>query len=103
MQESKKVNDGYDPTSSPRPEDLVAGLPRSKEPFHDDEHDGIGASLTNTHTHVKQNVVDIPMRYRLLAFSMILFFSTGSAFSEATLGPLKSTLLKQLKINSASI
>lgn len=45
---------------------------------------------------------DIPWRYRLLAFSMILFFATSSSFCESTLGPLKSTLVKELKITSES-
>lgn len=45
----------------------------------------------------------IPLRYRLLAFSMILFFATSSSFCEATLGPLKGTLIKQLGINSGSL
>ncbi|GFZ49838.1 hypothetical protein JCM24511_07241 [Saitozyma sp. JCM 24511] len=43
----------------------------------------------------------IPLRYRLLAFSMIIFFSTGSSYYENVLSPLKSTLLKELKINNA--
>jgi hypothetical protein len=42
----------------------------------------------------------IPLRYRLLAFSMIILFSTGSSYYENVLSPLKSTLLKELKINS---
>lgn len=33
---------------------------------------------------------------------MIIFFATGSSFAEGTLGPLKSTLVKNLKINSKS-
>lgn len=44
----------------------------------------------------------IPMKYSLLAFSMIVFFATGSSFAEGTLGPLKSTLRKELKISSES-
>lgn len=44
----------------------------------------------------------IPQRYRWIAFSMIIFFATGSSFAEGTLGPLKSTLVKNLKINSKS-
>lgn len=47
-----------------------------------------------------QTSVVIPQKYRWIAFSMIIFFATGSGFSEGTLGPLKSTLIKQLKINS---
>lgn len=50
----------------------------------------------------KTKAVDIPMKYRWTAFAFILVYSTGAAFAEATLGPLKSTLLKELKINSES-
>lgn len=42
----------------------------------------------------------IPLRMRLLAFSFVLFFSTGAAFAESTIGPLKSTLRRELNINS---
>ena len=43
----------------------------------------------------------IPLRYRLIAFAMILMFSTGSSYAEAVLSPLKSTLRKELHINNA--
>jgi len=43
----------------------------------------------------------IPLRYRLAVFFMILVFATGSSYAEATLSPLKSTLVKKLKINNA--
>ena len=42
----------------------------------------------------------IPMRYRLAAFSMILFFATGSSYCESTISPIKSILRKELKITS---
>jgi hypothetical protein len=42
----------------------------------------------------------IPMKYRIMAVSFILFFSTGAAFAEVTMGPLKSTLQKKLDLNS---
>lgn len=45
---------------------------------------------------------EIPMRYRLAAFSMILFFATGSSYCESTISPIKSILRKQLKITSRS-
>lgn len=92
QRETKKID--YESPDSPGPEDLVNNLALSKE-----GHEGPGAPLT---TRVRQNVVDIPMKYRIGAFVFILFFSTGSAFAEATIGPLKSTLLKQLEINSES-
>jgi hypothetical protein len=46
------------------------------------------------------SVTQIPLHMRLIAFSFVLFFSTGAAFAESTIGPLKSTLLRELKINS---
>lgn len=45
----------------------------------------------------------IPNRYRWTAFALVIFFATGSSFAEAVLGPLKSTLLKQLRINSECV
>lgn len=45
----------------------------------------------------------IPLKYRLTAVAMILFISTGTAFAEVTMGPLKSTLQRELGLNSASI
>lgn len=48
------------------------------------------------------HVSDIPTKYRLIALSCILFMTTGASFAESTLGPLKSTFMKELDINSAS-
>ena len=45
----------------------------------------------------------IPLRYRLFAFSMIIFFNTSSSFSESTLSPLKSTIRKELGVTSTLI
>ena len=44
----------------------------------------------------------IPLKYRLMALAMVLFISTGTAFAEVTMGPLKSTLQRELKLNSRS-
>ena len=46
------------------------------------------------------NVVDIPWKYRIPAFCLILVWGTGASFADVTIGPLKSTLIKQLGINS---
>lgn len=43
---------------------------------------------------------EIPLRTKLVAYSMIIFFSTGAFLSESTLGPLKSTLKSNLNITS---
>ncbi|QRV76658.1 major facilitator superfamily transporter [Ceratobasidium sp. AG-Ba] len=42
-----------------------------------------------------------PWRWRIIAWLFALSLAVGSSFSESTLGPLKSTLIKQLKINNA--
>lgn len=49
---------------------------------------------------IPHQVTDTPLKYRLIALSCILFFTTGAAFAESTLGPLKSTFVRELKINS---
>ncbi|WVQ95901.1 hypothetical protein IAU59_003000 [Kwoniella sp. CBS 9459] len=45
--------------------------------------------------------VVIPWKYRLMAFSMIIFFATGSSFLENIAAPLKSTFRKELGITNA--
>jgi hypothetical protein len=59
----------------------------------DSDKDGILAEHPEGH---------IPMKLRIMAFAFILFFSTGAAFAEVTMGPLKSTLQKKLDLNSMS-
>jgi hypothetical protein len=50
----------------------------------------------------KQQTDDIPWRYRIAAGLMIMLFAFGSSLSETTLGPLKSTLRKELDVTSKS-
>ncbi|CAE6457712.1 unnamed protein product [Rhizoctonia solani] len=42
-----------------------------------------------------------PWRWRIIAMLFALSLAVGSSFSEATLGPLKSTLIKELHITNA--
>ncbi|WRT69852.1 uncharacterized protein IL334_006843 [Kwoniella shivajii] len=50
----------------------------------------------------KEEIVDdIPWKYRLLAFSMIIFFATGSSFLDGITSPLKSTFKKELNVSNA--
>ncbi|CAE6400123.1 unnamed protein product [Rhizoctonia solani] len=42
-----------------------------------------------------------PWRWRIIAMLFALSLAVGSSFSEATLGPLKSTLVKELNITNA--
>ncbi|KAK7754279.1 hypothetical protein SLS62_003858 [Diatrype stigma] len=46
---------------------------------------------------------DFPLAWKLIALSCGIVLSWGSSFSENTLGPLKSTLIKQLDITNAQI
>jgi len=67
-------------------------------PLDDTKYDGpIGELQLETDPVVTRR---IPRRYRLLAFSMIIFFNTSSSFSESTLSPLKSTIRKELGVTS---
>ena len=45
-------------------------------------------------------IQQIPWRYRITAGLMIMLFAFGSSLSETTLGPLKSTLRRELDITS---
>jgi len=56
--------------------------------------------ITPEGTKIKAPLIDIPMKYRIGAFAFIVFFSTGPAFAEYTLGPLKSTIRRELNVNS---
>jgi hypothetical protein len=51
---------------------------------------------------INWQIDDIPLKYRIMAFCFVVLFSTGAAFAEATLGPLKSTIMKELNLNSTS-
>ncbi|OCF39673.1 hypothetical protein I317_06528 [Kwoniella heveanensis CBS 569] len=50
---------------------------------------------------LEEKEVAMPWRYRLAAFSMILFFATGSSYLEGVAAPLKSTFRSELKITNA--
>lgn len=60
-------------------------------------------SDTSPHVDHLLDRSEIPWHKGLIAFSMIIFFSTGSSYCEGTLSPLKSTLLKKLGINSKTL
>lgn len=45
---------------------------------------------------------DIPWKWRIPAFCLILVWGTGASFADVTIGPLKSTLIRELGINSES-
>ena len=44
----------------------------------------------------------IPVSYKVIAFSMIIFFNTSSSFSESTLSPLKGIFRAELGVTSKS-
>jgi hypothetical protein len=69
--------------------------------FHSDGEDD-DESAAAAAAAAGQKIKVIPLHIRWIAFSFILFISTGSAFAESIVGPLKSTLLRELKINSES-
>lgn len=69
----------------------------------DIDNDNDTASKHEDHEPViPKSEAAIPLKYRLAALAMVLFISTGTAFAEVTMGPLKSTLQRELKLNSES-
>lgn len=107
------MTDTYVAGGPSQPPKVISQEPRTS----DDNDDDDGKDQTHTTTvdasqcynrfdaklanEISWQVDDIPLKYRLMAFSLILLFSTGSAFAESTLGPLKSTLVKELNLNNA--
>lgn len=81
--------------------DLVASSPGSGQ-THEDDVPAKAESVVEDSSKGEQyvEVANIPLRIRYMAFSFVLFMSTGAAFAESTIGPLKSTLLRELQINS---
>ena len=61
------------------------------------------ADVANYPSEEIESIKDFPMRWKLTALICGVALSWGSSFSENTLGPLKSTLKKQLDINNSQV
>lgn len=59
--------------------------------------------VTDSSTEDSDGPKDFPFVWKLTALICGVALSWGSSFSENTLGPLKSTLLKQLDITNAQV
>lgn len=51
----------------------------------------------------KKEAVQIPWKYRLTAIILIILFGTGNTYAGFVLGPLKTRLVRKLKISSESL
>lgn len=80
---------------------VLGSLP-SQRASQDDEKDDIHPDSDKPGILAEHPEGHIPMKLRIMAFAFVLFFSTGAAFAEITMGPLKSTLVKQLGLSSTS-
>ena len=78
----------------------VLGPQPSSPITQDDEKDGYIPESDKDGILAEHPEGHIPMKLRIMAFAFVLFFSTGAAFAEVTMGPLKSTLVKELGLNS---
>ena len=82
---------------------VLGGAP-TQATLHDDEKDDITPESDSDKGILPDHPEGhIPMRLRIMAFAFVLFFSTGAAFAEVTMGPLKSTLQRELGLNSTSL
>lgn len=61
------------------------------------------ADVTDCSTEESDGPKDFPLAWKLTALVCGIALSWGSSFSENTLGPLKSTLIKQLGITNAQV
>ncbi|GAA5915230.1 hypothetical protein JCM6882_003377 [Rhodosporidiobolus microsporus] len=103
-------------TITPTPTDIVPSLAKgstaapasSRESV--DEKDESDAIKSSNGTDERQPIdddlsriipPDFPLSWKVIALFMGVFLSVGSSFSENTLGPLKSTLRKELDITNA--
>jgi hypothetical protein len=82
----------------------VLGSAPTQATLQDDEKDDIAPDSNSDKSILPDHPEGhIPMKLRIMAFAFVLFFSTGAAFAEVTMGPLKSTLQRELGLNSTSI
>jgi hypothetical protein len=81
----------------------VLGCAPTQATLQDDEKDDIAIDSNSDKSILPDHPEGhIPMKLRIMAFAFVLFFSTGAAFAEVTMGPLKSTLQRELGLNSTS-
>lgn len=59
--------------------------------------------VTDRSTEESDGPRDFPLAWKLTALICGIALSWGSSFSENTLGPLKSTLIKQLDITNSQV
>ncbi|WVF68348.1 hypothetical protein IAT40_003113 [Kwoniella sp. CBS 6097] len=106
----KREDDSIEP--SPTSTSPVSASPSLSEKDKDplaltgppDDLQGQVPELTDTDgipQGLEEKEIAIPWKYRLVAFSMIIFFATGSSYLENVAAPLKSTFRKELKITNA--
>ncbi|KAH8898638.1 MFS general substrate transporter [Thozetella sp. PMI_491] len=86
-------------------EPLPAPVPASDEATttaaHSEPDEKRIAEVSSHSTEQPEGLRDFPLSWKLTALVCGIMLSWGSSFSENTLGPLKSTLIKQLDINNA--
>lgn len=73
---------------------LVTETPSGDEKF---KLDGEGGSLSDEDA---PPAVVIPLKYRITAIVLIILFGTGNTYFGFILGPLKTRLVRELKITS---
>ena len=81
----------------------VFSLPRAR--FEADEK-SIAADISSQEQdqgHGPEGLKDFPWQWKVTALCLGLALSWGSSFSENTLGPLKGTLIRKLKITNAQV
>ena len=71
-----------------------------KLPAQGDDEDPVNGPLATANQAAVRPV--IPWKYRIMAWSFIVFWGTGCWLAEQALGPLKATMKRELNITSES-
>ncbi len=79
----------------------VAESPEARAEHLDAKNYDADETLSDTSSAHLDGELDIPTRYRVAAFLLVVLFSTGSNYAEGVISPLKTRLRKELKITNA--
>lgn len=84
---------------------MAARVPRPSTVGVSPEPDekNVSATVATDSSEDSQGVKDFPLTWKIIALVCGVMLSWGSSFAENILGPLKSTLRKELDINNSQV
>lgn len=84
-----------------RPDTLAAGAERQAEQLNSmDDEKKFGDDEQEENDNAAIVKPEMPWKYKGVAFACVLLWGSGAWFADSTFGPLKSTIVRELKVNS---